>query len=78
MTLAEKKALITGFLEHCNRYADGKLAEYRRRLDRAGIADSLPLQDKIGHWTAYRSFNAYTIEELAGTELDDWLIDDSG
>jgi hypothetical protein len=35
--------------------------------------DALDIQDKIGHWTAYRTFNEYTIEELKTRELDDWF-----
>ena len=75
MTLGEKKDLIVRFLLRCNRYADGKLAGYRAELDDASGRRALELQDKIGHWTAYRAFNEHTIEELAGPRLDDWLAD---
>jgi hypothetical protein len=74
MRLAEQKALVADFLGRCNHYADQKLADYRDRL--ASATDSrqaLELQDKIGHWTAYRAFNEYALEELAGDGLDDWF-----
>ena len=38
------------------------------------------MQDKIGHWTAYRAFNEHALDELARGELDDWFavtLDDS-
>lgn len=73
MTLDEKKAVIVHFLRHCNRYADGKLDDYRMRLEHASDAEALALQDKLGHWTAYRAFNSHAIEELAGETLDEWL-----
>lgn len=73
MTLAEKKALVARFLGRCNEYAERQLARYRAELEGADEWRALELQDKIGHWTAYRAFNAYTLEELEGAELDDWF-----
>jgi hypothetical protein len=73
MTLAEKKAVIAQFIAKCNHYADGKLADYRRQLDTASGREALAIQDKIGHWTAYRTFNEHTLGELATPELDAWL-----
>ena len=75
MTLQEKKALIADFLEKCNRYADAKLAQYQRDLPAAAENDRLVLQDKIVHWTAYRTFNEYTLRELTADTLDDWFGD---
>ena len=34
---------------------------------------ALGIQDKIGHWTAYRAFNEHTLSELATARLDDWF-----
>jgi hypothetical protein len=34
---------------------------------------ALGIQDKIGHWTAYRTFNEHTLGELATPRLDDWF-----
>ena len=73
MTLQEKKALIAQFLGKCNEYAERQLERYRGELKGADEWRALELQDKIGHWTAYRAFNSYTLQELTGTELDDWL-----
>lgn len=78
MTLTEKKTLVAEFLGKCNGYADRKLAEYRGRLDTATGRELLALQDKINHWTAYRTFNEYTIAELEGPTLDDWFSDSPG
>lgn len=76
MTLEDKKALVADFLVKCNDYADGKLAEYARRLAATADPDErLALQDKIGHWTAYRCFNLYTIAELDGDRLDAWFAE---
>lgn len=76
MTLSERKRLVTGFLRRCNRYADDKLDGYRERLRAAKGFEALEIEDKISHWTAYRTFNEYTIEELEGTDrLDAWLQD---
>jgi hypothetical protein len=71
----EKKTLIVAFLGRCNRYADDKLDEYRRRLAEASGFDALTLQDKIGHWTAYRAFNEFTIGELRTDALDHWFAE---
>lgn len=74
MTLDDKKALVADFLVRCNAYADTKLADYRRRLAAAPDADAaLVLQDKIGHWTAYRTFNIHTLGELERDTLDGWF-----
>ena len=73
MNLVERKALVARFIGKCNEYADGKLEQYRAELASASGFKALEIQDKIGHWTAYRAFNEYTIAELASEELDDWL-----
>jgi hypothetical protein len=73
MDIAAKKALVARFIERCNEYAERKLEHYRARLPGASAADALALQDKIGHWTAYRAFNEHTLQELATDELDEWL-----
>jgi hypothetical protein len=44
-------------------------------LAAAAGSDRLTLQDKVGHWTAYRTFNEYTLRELAADTLDDWFED---
>jgi hypothetical protein len=75
VTLNEKKALIAEFLARCNRYADDKLTEYRAALDDASGRSALDLQDKIGHWTAYRTFNEHTLDELKTTRLDEWFAE---
>lgn len=75
MTLEEKKSLVADFLARCNRYADGKLSEYRGSLDGASGQRALEIQDKIGHWTAYKTFNEYTIAELETARLDDWFAE---
>jgi hypothetical protein len=73
MDVAAKKAVVADFLARCNRYADGQLDRYRAALDAAPDRDALTVQDKIGHWTAYRAFNLHALEELARGELDDWF-----
>jgi len=73
MNVAEKKAVVVQFITKCNDYADGKLVDYRRQLDAASAPDALTLQDKIGHWTAYRVFNEHTLDELATAKLDAWF-----
>jgi len=75
MILEEKKALVTSFLEKCNKYAEGKLEVYRERLAAASGWQALELQDKMSHWTAYRTFNDHTIAELKSEVLDDWFAD---
>jgi hypothetical protein len=73
MKLDEKKRVIADFLTRCNRYADGKLAQYRAELASASGRRVLELQDRIGHWTAYRTFNEHTMTELESTTLDEWF-----
>lgn len=76
LTVADKKRIVSDFLQHCLGYADDKLADYRQRLPYAASSmDALTLQDKISHWTAYRAFTEYTIEELKTAELDAWFAD---
>jgi hypothetical protein len=70
---AAKKAVVADFLARCNRYADGQLDKYRAQLAAASAAEALAVQDKIGHWTAYRAFNAHALTELTRGELDDWF-----
>jgi hypothetical protein len=73
MDAAAKKAVVADFLARCNRYADGELHKYREQLTAASPGEALAVQDKIGHWTAYRTFNAHALTELARGELDDWF-----
>jgi hypothetical protein len=75
VTLSEKKALIAEFLSRCNRYADDKLCVYGAALDGATGRGALDLQDKISHWTAYRTFNEHTLEELKTARLDEWFAE---
>ena len=73
MNIAEKKALVARFIGRCNEYADKKLEQYRTELAAASGWKALEIQDQIGHWTAYRAFNEYTIAELKTPELDEWF-----
>ena len=73
MNSADKKAVVADFLERCNRYAEGQLAKYRQQLVTAEPAAALEIQDKIGHWTAYRAFNEHALGEIGRGELDDWF-----
>ncbi len=73
MNIAEQKAVVARFIGKCNEYAERKLAQYRSELEGRSGAEALAIQDKIGHWTAYRAFNDYTLRELTGAELDDWF-----
>ena len=43
------------------------------QLAAASASEALAVQDKIGHWTAYRAFNEHALAELARGELDDWF-----
>ena len=70
---AEKKRIVADFLQRCNRYATAQIARYRDQLDSDAPGDALAIQDKIGHWTAYRAFNEHALMELDGDELDDWF-----
>jgi hypothetical protein len=73
MDAGAKKAVVADFLARCNRSADDRLDKYRADLATAAPGDTLAVQDKIGHWTAYRSFNEHALQELARGELDDWF-----
>ncbi len=73
MDAAAKKAVVTNFLARCNRYADGQLDRYREQLAAASTGEALTVQDKIGHWTAYRAFNEHALAELAHGKLYDWF-----
>ena len=73
MEATAKKAVVAAFLTRCNRYADGQLDKYRAELAALKGREALAVQDKIGHWTAYRAFNEHALEELARGELDDWF-----
>jgi hypothetical protein len=73
MNVIEKKAVIADFLAKCNQYADGQLAKYRTQLADTTGSEALAIQDKIGHWTAYRAFNEHALGELASGQLDGWL-----
>lgn len=71
--IAEKKAVVAQFIARCNDYADAMLARYRAELAGATGMTALGVQDKIGHWTAYRAFNEHTLGELETARLDDWF-----
>jgi hypothetical protein len=73
MNSADKKAVVADFLARCNRYAEGQLAKYARELSVADAATALTIQDKIGHWTAYRAFNEHALAEIGRGELDEWF-----
>jgi hypothetical protein len=73
MDAAAKKAVVADFLARCNRYADAQLDKYRAQLATASAVEALAVQDKIGHWTAYRAFNVHALAELARGELDAWF-----
>ena len=73
MDLAAKKAVVADFLVKCNRYADAQLERYRAELAVTNGPAALALQDKIGHWTAYRTFNEHALGELETRKLDDWF-----
>ena len=73
MDAAAKKAVIAAYLVRCNRYAEAELDKYREQLAGASAREALAVQDKIGHWTAYRAFNEHALAELARGELDDWF-----
>jgi hypothetical protein len=73
MEAQAKKAVVADFLTRCNRYADSQLDKYRAELAALSGREALAVQDKIGHWTAYRAFNEHALEELARGELDDWF-----
>lgn len=74
-TLNDKKQLIRQFLQRCNEYADTKLNGYQKALSQSEGPDALTVTDKIAHWTAYRTFNEYTIDELGTDALDDWFAE---
>jgi hypothetical protein len=73
MTSADKKAVVADYLHRCNRFAEGQLMKYRQDLKTADAAAALAIQDKIGHWTAYRAFNEHALAEIGRGELDDWF-----
>lgn len=73
MDVAEKKAVVADFLARCNEYADRMLERYRGEASAATGRAALDLQDKILHWTAYRTFNEHTLGELRTPQLDDWF-----
>lgn len=72
-SLDDDKRIISDFLRRCNGYADERIAHYSGQLEGSAAAAALALQDKIGHWCAYRAFNEHALDELARGELDDWL-----
>ena len=73
MSSADKKAVVADYLRKCNGYAEAQLTKYRQALAAASAAEALAIQDKIGHWTAYRAFNEIALGELDRGELDDWF-----
>jgi hypothetical protein len=74
MQVAEKKEIIAAFLNKANDYARRMIDKYTKALeDENDFSKRLALYDKINHWAAYQAFNAYTIEELQSSELDQWF-----
>ncbi|MEO1888961.1 MAG: hypothetical protein ABGX33_03475 [Cycloclasticus sp.] len=71
ITLANKKQIITEFLQQCNVYSDAMLKKYEQQLTNEETKESAP--QKIHDWNVYKDFNEYAIKELNGTELDDWF-----
>lgn len=76
MDLNEQKAVVVRFLRQCNAYADGKLAEYDRRLEAAGGHDP-STETKIREWESYKAFNEHALGELATDRLDAWFGTDA-
>jgi predicted DNA binding CopG/RHH family protein len=71
ISLADKKQIITEFLQQCNGYSDAMLKKYEQQLTDEQTKKSAP--QKIHDWTVYKNFNEYAIKELKGTDLDDWF-----
>ncbi|HIF17868.1 MAG: hypothetical protein ABGX33_01595 [Cycloclasticus sp.] len=71
ISLADKKQIITEFLQQCNDYSDAMLEKYEQQLRDKATKESAP--QKIHDWNVYKDFNEYAIKELNGTELDDWF-----
>ena len=71
--IMEKKKIISDFIRQCNDYAADQIRKYQARLEQAGDMEALDIESKIYHWKVYRTFNAYTIEELKTDELDPWF-----
>ena len=75
ISTAEKKRIVSQFLQRCAAYADDKLVAYQQQAALAKGNEGLLLQDKISHWTAYRVFTEYTVDELETAELDSCFAD---
>ncbi len=75
LSITDKKRIVNAFLQRCRAYADDKLVEYQQQSLKVQNMDALAIQDKISHWTAYRVFTEYTIEELKTSELDAWFAE---
>lgn len=73
MSLNQKKRLVGDFLRRCNAYADDQLAKYRSGPEPATSVEALAIQDKIGHWSAYKAFNEHAMAELETDVLDHWF-----
>jgi hypothetical protein len=71
ISLADKKQIITAFLQQCNKYSDSMLKKYEQQLRDDETKNSAP--QKIHDWNVYKDFNEYAIKELKGTELDEWF-----
>lgn len=71
LPLADKKQIIITFLQQCNDYSDTMLKKYKQQLiDEETKATA---SQKLNDWAVYKEFNTYAINELNGTELDDWF-----
>lgn len=75
-SLDDRKRIIIDFLHRCNGYAEERLVHYASELDAVSPSQALAVQDKIGHWCAYRAFNEHAITELRQGLLDEWLGSD--
>jgi hypothetical protein len=78
MDTEQQKRVVRRFLEQCNAYADGKLADYANRLAGSDPAAADAIRQKIVRWESYKAFNAHALDELATDRLDDWFDDPSG
>ncbi len=72
ISVEDKKMIIVEFLEKCNGYSDQMFDKYERQLLETGV-DQQAINKKIADWRVYKEFNAYAVNELKGTDLDEWF-----
>lgn len=75
ISVNEKKAIISDFLEKCNVYSEQMLEKYNSKLSDHSVDDKKVIEEKIQKWLSYQEFNEYALRELKTEELDSWLID---